>query len=64
LGNKARQVKIFTPGLHLLMKSAEEVGPLEKMARRPPPEIENCTPADICQEYGLNKALDSPSGSP
>jgi hypothetical protein len=64
LKNKARQVKIFTLQLHLLMKSAEEVGPPEKMARRSLPEIGNCRSADICQEYGLNKALDSSSGSP
>jgi hypothetical protein len=64
LKNKARQVKIFTPQLHLRMKPAEKVGPSEKMVRRPPPEIGNRMPADIRQEYGLNKALDSFSGSP
>ena len=55
LKNKVREVKIFTPQLHLLMKPAEEVGP---------PEIGDLTPADICQEHRLNKALDSSSGSP
>jgi hypothetical protein len=55
LKKKAREMKIFIPQLHLLMKPAEEVGP---------PEIGNPTPADICQEHSLNKALDSFSGSP